>query len=44
MTIFIALYKDRIDINHIVKPQEIILINLTNTIVQSIVMTSELLY
>ena len=40
MTLFIALYKGRIDINHIVKPQEIILRNLTNTTVQSIAMTS----
>ena len=35
----IALYNGRIDISHIVKTQEIILINLTNTIVQSIIMT-----
>ena len=32
------MYNGRIDISHIVKAQEIILINLTNTIVQSIVM------
>ena len=34
----IALYNGRIDISHIVKTQEIILINVTNTIVQSIIM------
>ena len=40
MTLFIiALYNGRIDISHIVKTQEINLINLTNTIVQSIIMT-----
>ena len=37
-TPFVALYNGRTDISHIVKAQEIILINLTNTIVQSIVM------
>ena len=34
----VAFYNVRIDISHIVKTQEIILINLTNTIVQSITM------
>ena len=34
-TLLIALYNGRIDISHIVRTQEIILINLTNTIVQS---------
>ena len=34
----IALYNGRIDISHIVKTQEIFLINVTNTIVQSIIM------
>ena len=38
MTLFIALNNRRFDISHIVKTQEIILINLTNTVVQSIVM------
>ena len=37
--LFIAWYNGRIDIkSHIVKTQEIILINLKNTIVQSVVM------
>ena len=34
MILLIALYNGRIDISHIVKIQEIILINLTNTIVK----------
>ena len=34
----ITLYNGRIDISHIVRTQEIILINLTNTIVQSMIM------
>ena len=37
-TLFITLYNGRIDISHIVKTLGIILINLTNTIVQNIVM------
>ena len=38
------MYNGRIDISHIVKAQEIILINLTNTIVQSIVMAYSHIY
>ena len=34
----ITLYNGRIDISHIVKIQEIVLINLTNTIVRSVIM------
>ena len=37
-TLLITLYNGRIDISHIVRTQEIILINLTNTIVQSMIM------
>ena len=35
-TLFIALYNGRIDISNTAQTQEIILINLTNTIVQNI--------
>ena len=38
MNLFIALCNGRIDISNIVKTQEIILTNLTNTVVQNIVM------
>ena len=38
MILLIPLYNRRIATSHIVKTQEIILINLTNTIVQSIIM------
>ena len=37
-TLFITLYNGRIDISHVVKTLGIFLINLTNTIVQNIVM------